>query len=193
MSPLRASTPSCSQTGSSRTARPESRRVTARRNGVTRIGIYSLLLLVPIGACSDTPRSAVPSRSATEILDELDQTRREREGRTQAEIKAELNGGREAGDEQEAADWFAVTPDNDSRARARRNEAAEEAAESAARARRAERRSGTDGSVAADALPWYEGGTLHAATGRQWLAAGTERLPPSSGRDSGRLHHQDAQ
>ena len=74
----------------------------------------------------------------------------------------------------------AVTPDNDAGARARQIEAAESAA-AAGRiaalqaeldaALRANRGSSTDRSVAAHALPWYEGGTLHAATGRQWLAA----------------------
>lgn len=156
--------------------------MTARPNGFTRIGIYSALLLLPIGACSDTSRPAVDSRSATEILDELDRTRREREGRTQAEIMAELRAERGDGDQGEAADWFVVPPDNDAAATARRVEAVAErraaaleaeleALEAELEAARSNRRSGTDGSVAAQGLPWYEGGTLHTATGQQWLAA----------------------
>ena len=154
--------------------------MTVRRNGPTRIGIGSLLLLVPIGACSDASRPPVPRRSSTEILDELDRTRREREGRTEAEIMAELQDGRHDGDGQETVDWFVVPPDNNAAARARSVEAAESArrarvaaalqAERAA-ALQADSGSGRDGSVAAHALPWYEGGALHAANGRQWLAA----------------------
>ena len=41
---------------------------------------------------------------------------------------AELHGEQEDGDEQEAGNWFAVTPDNDAGARARQIEAAESAA-----------------------------------------------------------------
>ena len=140
--------------------------MTACRNGLSRIGTYSLLSVVLIGACSDTSPPRVSGQSATDILDELDRKRRERESRTPAEILTELRGAREDGDEEEeaadAADWFAVTPDNDATARARRIEAAE----SATAARRAQQ-----SSVGAHALPWYEGGTLHSATGRQWLAA----------------------
>lgn len=143
--------------------------MTACRNGLTRIGTYGLMSVVLIGACSDTSRPPVSRQSATDILDELDRKRRERESRTKSEILTELRATREDGDEEEATDWFAVTPDNDATARARRIEAAESAAAARRAQQRADRRARA--AVGAHALPWYEGGTLHSATGRQWLAA----------------------